>query len=76
MNTSKPKKMRIFQEEAKTRNTTHWDWDYLTEAQIEEWMANRHRARVARRRWIVLSTILGTALVFGIGFIGILIIGS
>lgn len=30
-NESKPRrsKPRIYQEEAKTRQTSHWDWDYL-----------------------------------------------
>ncbi|MDJ0988688.1 MAG: hypothetical protein QNI85_01660 [Desulfobacterales bacterium] len=29
------KKRRIYQEEAKTRQTTHWDWDYLPLSTLE-----------------------------------------
>ena len=29
------KKRRVYQEEAKTRQTSHWDWDYLPLADIE-----------------------------------------
>ena len=29
------KKLRVYQEEAKTRHTAHWDWDYLTWQEIE-----------------------------------------
>ncbi|MDJ0809804.1 MAG: hypothetical protein QNJ02_04340 [Desulfobacterales bacterium] len=28
-------KRRVYQEEAKTRQTTHWDWDYLPMATLE-----------------------------------------
>jgi hypothetical protein len=30
------KKLRVYQEEAKTRHTAHWDWDYLTWQEIEQ----------------------------------------
>lgn len=26
---AKTRKLKIYQEEAKTRQTTHWDWDYM-----------------------------------------------
>ena len=29
------KKRRVYQEEAKTRHTAHWDWDYLSWEEIE-----------------------------------------
>ena len=29
------RKPRIYQEEAKTRQTSHWDWDYLPVATLE-----------------------------------------
>jgi hypothetical protein len=29
------RKMRIYQEEVKTRHTAHWDWDHLTWEEIE-----------------------------------------
>jgi hypothetical protein len=30
------RKLRIYQEDAKTRHTAHWDWDYLTWEEIEQ----------------------------------------
>jgi hypothetical protein len=29
MANAKTKKLKIYQEEAKTRQTSHWDWDYM-----------------------------------------------
>ncbi len=29
------RKRRVFQEEAKTRQTSHWDWDYLPMTTLE-----------------------------------------
>ncbi len=29
------KKRRVYQEEAKTRQTSHWDWDYLPLSELE-----------------------------------------
>lgn len=29
------KKLRVYQEDAKTRHTAHWDWDYLSWGEIE-----------------------------------------
>jgi hypothetical protein len=30
-----PKGFRVYEEEAKTRRTTHWDWDYLSSEEID-----------------------------------------
>jgi hypothetical protein len=30
------RKLRIYQEDAKTRHTAHWDWDYFTWGEIEQ----------------------------------------
>jgi uncharacterized membrane protein YukC len=30
------KKLRVYQEDVKTRHTAHWDWDYLTWEEIEQ----------------------------------------
>jgi uncharacterized membrane protein YukC len=30
------RKPHVFQEDAKTRHTAHWDWDYLTWKEIEQ----------------------------------------
>jgi len=67
MNAPKRKKLDIYQEEAKTRNTSHWDWDYLTHAQIDAWMEQQHHAHVARRRRIALGTIIGVGLAIAVG---------
>lgn len=29
------KRLKIFQEDAKLRQTSHWDWDYLSREQLE-----------------------------------------
>ncbi|MGD8291690.1 MAG: hypothetical protein PVF37_08285 [Desulfobacterales bacterium] len=29
------KKLRVYKEDAKTRHTAHWDWDYLSWEEIE-----------------------------------------
>lgn len=33
---ARPKKRRVYQEEAKTRQTSHWDWDYLPLSTLED----------------------------------------
>jgi uncharacterized membrane protein YukC len=30
------RKLRIYQEDVKTRHTAHWDWDYFTWEEIEQ----------------------------------------
>lgn len=30
------RKLRIYQEDVKTRHTAHWDWDYFTWQEIEQ----------------------------------------
>jgi len=30
------RKLRIYQEDVKTRHTAHWDWDYFTWKEIEQ----------------------------------------
>ena len=36
------KKRRVYQEEAKTRQTSHWDWDYLPLSTLER-LASREK---------------------------------
>mgnify|MGYP000417493669 CR=1 FL=1 len=36
MMTIMKKKLRVYQEQTKTRHTAHWDWDYLTWKEIEQ----------------------------------------
>ncbi|CAB5084032.1 hypothetical protein D3OALGA1CA_4158 [Olavius algarvensis associated proteobacterium Delta 3] len=69
MNASERRKLDIFQEEAKASHTTHWDWDYMTDAQIENWMAQQRRAHVSRRRKIMLAMGLGIAGVLAAGLL-------
>ena len=40
MNRPKPK-FKIYQEEAKTQQTSHWDWDYMSTAELEALMQER-----------------------------------
>ena len=40
-----PKKRRIYEEAAKTRETTHWDLDYLPLAEIDALDKARRKAR-------------------------------
>ena len=40
MTTSK-RKFKIYQEEAKIRQTSHWDWDYMSTAELEALMQER-----------------------------------
>jgi hypothetical protein len=30
-----PEKLKIYREEAKDRHVSHWDWDYMTTAEID-----------------------------------------
>jgi hypothetical protein len=61
-------KWHIHQEEAKTRQTSHWDWDYLPRAELERLSRRQRDARAARERrprarrrlaWICLAAALG-----------------
>ena len=66
-------KLRIYQEDVKTRHTAHWDWDYFTWEEIEQQLNEagvgevkeiRTNAKTRKIRW---ST-------YGIGFgVGLLI---
>ena len=67
------RKLRIYQEDVKTRHTAHWDWDYFTWEEIEQQLIEagvgevkkiRGNAKTRKIRW---ST-------YGIGFgVGLLI---
>ena len=67
------RKLRIYQEDAKTRHTAHWDWDYFTWEEIEQQLNEagfgevkeiRSNGKTRKIRW---ST-------YGIGFgVGLLI---
>jgi hypothetical protein len=46
---SRPK-LRIHQEASKTRQTSHWDWDYLPLAELERLRRQQARAQAADAR--------------------------
>jgi hypothetical protein len=67
------KKLRVYQEDAKTRHTAHWDWDYLSWEEIEHRLSDagigedtrpsqsaksRKKRRSARVIWIGLGLLI------------------
>ncbi|MEE4377473.1 MAG: hypothetical protein V2J55_08165 [Candidatus Competibacteraceae bacterium] len=53
---AKRNKMKIYMDEAKARQTTHWDLDYLTTAEIDALMIRNKRVNsstnVTRPSWL------------------------
>ena len=51
------KRYKIYQDEAKARLTTHWDWDYLPAAELNRIMNSRRHnpARAAQRHSSVMT---------------------
>ncbi|NJN46686.1 MAG: hypothetical protein HC808_09620 [Candidatus Competibacteraceae bacterium] len=53
--TAKRRNLKIYMEEAKARQTTHWDLDYMTTAEIDALMIPNRRdnspMNVSRRDW-------------------------
>jgi hypothetical protein len=39
------KKTRVYAEDVKTQHTTHWDWDYMTQAQIDQMISSNRSKR-------------------------------
>lgn len=72
---SEPKKRwKVFQEEAKTQQTSHWDLDYLSTEELDALMQESRRrdegqaeaaGTTRRRRRILLATVLVALLVAG-----------
>ena len=60
----KPKsKLRVYKEISKTQQTTHWDLDYMTNAQIEA-LLEKTRGRSSKRKKIrIIGIILGFVLI-------------
>jgi hypothetical protein len=60
----KPKsKLRVYKEISKTQQTTHWDLDYMTNAQIEA-LLEKTRGRSSERKKIRMTVItLGLILI-------------
>ncbi len=55
-------KRRVYQEEAKTRQTTHWDWDYLPMATLERLSNDKPQMPKNIQPSLKRSGRLGTAL--------------
>lgn len=77
---SEPKKRwKVFQEEAKTRQTSHWDLDYMSTEELDALMQESRRrdegqaeaaGRTRRRRKVLIAAVLvvlvaAGALLFG-----------
>jgi len=65
--TPEKKNWKIYKEDIKAEHTSHWDWDYLTHAQIdalikEAQAENPDSAEPQRRRhrrgWILVAVVL------------------
>ena len=63
------KKKRIYQEEVKTKHTTHWDLDYLSQAELKALYGenrldkrkhDRHRSRFSRQS-VLLAILAGAS---------------
>lgn len=63
------KNLKVFKEDAKIQHTSHWDWDYLTHAQIDAILKNAQsetdtaepatgRARASTLGWIGAAMVL------------------
>lgn len=76
---SKMKRFRVYQEDAKTRRTTHWDWDYMSRKELDA-LAEQIRGRKAaepsrsglstfRKRLTVAMIIGGILLLLVSGFV-------
>ncbi len=73
------KKLRVYQEDAKTRHTAHWDWDYLSWEEIENHLneagigespqpsqsvKSRKKQRLGQVIWIGLGLLIVAVLVW------------
>ncbi|HIE56182.1 MAG TPA: hypothetical protein EYP90_13585 [Chromatiaceae bacterium] len=66
----KPEKtLTIYQEVTKTRQTTHWDLDYMTTEQIDALLASARNRNLSKKRSravkIVVGLILATLIALG-----------
>lgn len=63
------KNLKVFKEDVKMQHTSHWDWDYLTHAQIDAILKNAQsetesgEPSAVRRRgrvwvWVVTAIVL------------------
>ena len=72
------KKLRVYQEDVKSRHTAHWDWDYLTWEEIENRLReanvgedrqtkkhgeSRSRHRSMKGFWIGLGLLIASVLI-------------
>lgn len=69
----KSKRFKIYQDEAKAHQTTHWDLDYLPAKQLEELM-RRDRELVLRQRRSAFETALWHGFVISLGTLAVIAI--
>ena len=64
-------KLRVYEEIPKTQHTTHWDLDYMTNAEIESLYEQAHirNTKQKRLRLMIMISVLILILLFGIGFL-------
>jgi len=62
--------LRVYQEFTKTRQTTHWDLDYMTTEQIDALLASARNRNLSKKRSrtvkIVVGLILAALIALGI----------
>ena len=60
----KPKrKLKVYQESSKTEQTTHWDLDYMTFAEIDA-LLEKTRGRISKQKKVrIVRIILGLILI-------------
>jgi hypothetical protein len=65
---SRSPKRRIYQEEAKTRQTSHWDWDYLPSETLERLARDTPRpsASVGRPKLALIWIAAGVLAIVGL----------
>lgn len=82
MTTSGKRKWKIYQEEAKLRQTTHWDLDYMTDAELEALYnapKTEHHdpqpavpaALLSGRRWLLIGLVVSLLLTGGLLLLGL-----
>lgn len=65
------KKLKVYNEDVKTRHTAHWDWDYLTWKEIEQRLEDAgigqdshtpRNAKPSKKRWSIYWIWIGLCL--------------
>lgn len=56
-------KLRVYKEVSKTQQTTHWDLDYMTNAQIDALLEKTPGGSSKRKKVRIIKIILGLILI-------------